>query len=151
MEIRFARKEDKPVLMNLWGYCFTDGDAYIRWNFDHRYREENTLVSVEDNEICGMVQLIPGRFWMDEVEINASFVEGVAVAPHKRSCGVAKAVSYTHLSPAERLQAAGRARLFADVRGEPPAVCQAETPFRLLLLRKRLLPFLHLSLLVFLK
>jgi predicted acetyltransferase len=90
MEIRFARKEDKPVLKNLWGYCFTDGDAYIRWNFDHRYREENTLVSVEDGEICGMVQLIPGRFWMDEVEINASFVEGVAVAPHKRSCGVAK-------------------------------------------------------------
>lgn len=89
MEIRFAKKEDKPALMNLWGYCFTDGDAYIRWNFDHRYREEDTLVSVEQGEICGMIQLLPGRFWVDGRETEASFIEGLAVAPHWRSCGVA--------------------------------------------------------------
>ena len=89
MDIRFAGKEDKPALMDLWGYCFRDGDAFIRWNFDRRYRAENTLVCVDGGEVCGMVQLLPDIFWVDEREIAASFVEGLAVAPHKRSSGVA--------------------------------------------------------------
>ena len=49
--MRLATKEDLPALIDLWAYCFNDGDIFQNWYFKNYYREEECIVVTEKDAI----------------------------------------------------------------------------------------------------
>lgn len=48
MEIKFSRNEFKDDVINLWKYCFNDGDEYIDFYFRNKYCGDKVLVATRD-------------------------------------------------------------------------------------------------------
>lgn len=65
-KITFAKEAWVPSLKQIWRECFHDEDAYIDFFFEHRFREENTLVWLEEAQPVAMVSLLPCVCWVGE-------------------------------------------------------------------------------------
>lgn len=59
IEIRHARFGDMTAQKRIWRERFGDSWEYIRYYYRHRYREEETLLLLENGEIAAMLALMP--------------------------------------------------------------------------------------------
>ena len=57
--IRFAASSDTPAVIALWNRCFGDDPSFTDWFFRNRYRPEDTLLLLEEDTLCAMVQMLP--------------------------------------------------------------------------------------------
>ncbi len=57
--IRRAIERDIPALRELWKILFNDSDDYLDLYFNHRFCAEHTAVLESDNELIGMIHLLP--------------------------------------------------------------------------------------------
>ncbi len=90
MRIDFATEEDKNQVKDIWKYCFTDTQAFVKWYFDNKYQSENTLVVYEQNNIVSTLQLIPYKILFEKKEVEVSYVVGVDTLPEARGKGYVK-------------------------------------------------------------
>lgn len=88
-EFRFAQESDIPRLKELWKICFGDEDSYIDFYFEKKFKREETLLSLCNEEIAAMLTMIPTNIVMaDNGIIKASMIYAVATHPEFRGQGL---------------------------------------------------------------
>lgn len=79
--ISFAKKEMIPDLKNIWKECFHDLDNYITFYFENRFKEENTLVFLQESIPVGMLTLLPAKIYQGGKDCSVFYVYAVATLP----------------------------------------------------------------------
>ena len=86
--IQLADKHTEPQVKQLWKTCFDDTDEFINLYFSEKYKNENTLVYMQGNEVVASLQLLPYRFTFYGVEIPIAYISGACTLPSFRSKGL---------------------------------------------------------------
>ena len=79
--ISFGEDKYKPSLKEMWKLCFRDEDAFIDYYFDEVYKNEETLVYLENGKPVASFQMIP-YFLKNGTEIfPAGYIYGAMTHP----------------------------------------------------------------------
>lgn len=87
IEIRNPNKTEKNEIINLWQYCFSETEDFLKYYFNNRYEEKNTLAFFENEYLCAMLHLNKYKLNIRNINHTSSYVVGVSVAPDKRGSG----------------------------------------------------------------
>lgn len=77
----------KEKVMELWRTCFQDTDEFIRFYFDRKYQEQNTLVSYQGDRVISALQMLPYPMTWHGKEVNTSYISGACTLPEARNQG----------------------------------------------------------------
>lgn len=80
----------KQQFLELWKACFEDTEEFIRFYFDQKYQDENTLVYEDNGEAVAALQMIPYPMTWANTVINTSYISGACTLPIARNKGVMK-------------------------------------------------------------
>ena len=73
----------------LWKTCFHDTDEFIRFYFDRKYRDENTLVARDEKgQAVAVLQMLPYPMTFGQEVVNVSYISGACTLPEARSRGI---------------------------------------------------------------
>ena len=64
--IKYADNSLAPQVRNMWKTVFDDPDAYMDVYFRDKYRNENTLVYIENDKAVASLQMLPHAFTFAE-------------------------------------------------------------------------------------
>ncbi len=90
MDSRFAKKEDIEEVKKIWKYCFNDPEGFFHYYFENKYKEENTLVIEEGEDILSSLQLNQYKIKLKDKIYDTSYVVGVSTLPEIRGKGAMK-------------------------------------------------------------
>jgi len=77
-----------PALKEMWKLCFpADSDNFIRFYFDEIYRNEESLVFLENEQPAAFLQMIPYRIKAGDEMHEAGYLSGVMTHPDYRKKG----------------------------------------------------------------
>jgi GNAT superfamily N-acetyltransferase len=86
--IRIGEDGDKPALREMWKLCFPDDtDAFIDFYFDKVYKNEETLVYLEDNQPVASLQMVPYSIQTETAISLAGYISGAMTHPDFRKKG----------------------------------------------------------------
>ncbi|MBK5194514.1 MAG: GNAT family N-acetyltransferase [Proteiniphilum sp.] len=85
--IRFADDTTKQEVWDMWKICFSDPDDYMEIYFRHKYRNENTLLYVDEGKAVASLQMLPYQFTFCGAEIPVIYLSGVCTLPEARKKG----------------------------------------------------------------
>lgn len=85
--IRFAEETDRDAVITLWNRCFDDDPTFSEWYFANRYRPEQTLLLLEDDVLCAMVQMLPYSYRNGSTVSEVTYIYGACTAPEQRFKG----------------------------------------------------------------
>lgn len=88
--IHFADDSTKQAVRDMWKICFGDSDAYMDIYFNHKYRNENTLIYIEDKKPVASLQMLLFEFTFHGSEISIAYLSGLCTLPNYRSRGYMK-------------------------------------------------------------
>ncbi|GHT01654.1 hypothetical protein FACS189421_14300 [Bacteroidia bacterium] len=105
--IQFGEDKYKAALKTLWKCCFPeDDDEYIAFYFDEIYKNDESLIYLEDEKPVAFLQMIPWR--------KGGYLSGVMTHPEYQNSGISsrlilksfdemreKGYDYTFLIPQE--------------------------------------------------
>lgn len=78
----------KTNLMQMWKICFGDSDEFIRFYFEKVYRNEDTLIALNEKGLpVAALQMIPYRIKINNQEYNAGYISGAMTDPDYRRQG----------------------------------------------------------------
>lgn len=80
----------KEEVIELWRLCFEDTEEFIRFYFDRKYKDENTLVYRENGRLLSCLQMLPYPMTFAGTEIRASYISGACTHPSIRGKGAMK-------------------------------------------------------------
>lgn len=86
--IKLADKHTEPQVKQMWKTCFDDTDEFIELYFSEKYKNENTLVYMQGNEVVASLQLLSYRFTFYGVEIPIAYISGACTLPSFRRKGL---------------------------------------------------------------
>jgi len=87
--IGYAQVRMIPALKELWREAFGDGEDYARFFYENRFRPEETILWEQEGEPLAMASLLPASLCLQEREIPARYVYGVATKREARGRGLA--------------------------------------------------------------
>lgn len=90
--ITTAKNVNVSELKNLWKLCFHDEDAYINFYYENRFKTEETLVYLVENQVVAMLTLMPGFVVHPNEKLPVRYVYAVATHPDHRRKGYAAAL-----------------------------------------------------------
>ena len=90
MKMRYAREDEIDSIKEIWNYCFNDEDTFVDYYFNHKYKNYNTIVACEDNDIVSSLQLNQYKINLDNKVYDTSYVVGVSTFPQVRGRGYMK-------------------------------------------------------------
>jgi GNAT superfamily N-acetyltransferase len=113
--IRQGEDKDKEALKVMWKLCFPDdADEFIAFYFDRIYKNDETLVYVEYNQLVASLQMIPYSIQSGATVSPSAYISGAMTHPGFRRKGYmsrllnvsfevmkAKGFDYTFLIPQE--------------------------------------------------
>lgn len=85
--IRFADETTRSQVWQMWKRVFGDSDEYMQLYFRHKYRDENTLIYIEDSKVVASLQMLPYQFTFCGEEIPVIYLSGVSTLPEYRRRG----------------------------------------------------------------
>jgi predicted acetyltransferase len=85
--IRFADETTQQQVQEMWKTVFGDPDDYMRIYFLHKYRNENTLLYIDEGKVVASLQMLPYRFTFCGTEIPVIYLSGVSTLPEYRKRG----------------------------------------------------------------
>lgn len=85
--IQFADETTRPQVRKMWKTVFGDPDDYVELYFRHKYRDENTLLYMEDGKAVASLQMLLYRFTFCGTEIPTLYLSGVSTLPEYRKRG----------------------------------------------------------------
>lgn len=88
--IHFADDSTKQAVRDMWKICFGDPDAYMDIYFNHKYRNENTLIYIQDQKPVASLQMLFFNFTFYGSEIPIAYLSGLCTLPYFRSRGYMK-------------------------------------------------------------
>lgn len=86
--IAFAEDKMIPRLKALWKECFGDGDDYINFYYENRFRAEDTLVWLEGTEPAAMLTMLPAQIWQSGQLLPVYYLYAVATGTAFRGRGL---------------------------------------------------------------
>ncbi len=94
--IRFAGPQDAADIRRLWEVCFPDEGGFNDYFFAHHFDITNTLLSVEDGELCAMVQMLPYRLTLAGGARELTYIYGACTDPaHRRKGHMARLLEHS--------------------------------------------------------
>ncbi|OPJ55589.1 GNAT family N-acetyltransferase [Alkalithermobacter paradoxus] len=87
MNVRIARKDDLEQIKNIWKYCFNDPDGFFNYYFQNKYKEENTLVVENEEEIISSLQMNQYKIVLNNKVYDTSYIVGVSTLAQARGKG----------------------------------------------------------------
>ena len=87
MKMRYAREDEIDSIKEIWNYCFNDEDTFVDYYFNHKYKNHNTIVACEDNDLVSSLQLNQYKINLDNKVYDTSYVVGVSTFPQVRGRG----------------------------------------------------------------
>lgn len=87
MKMRYAREDEIDSIKEIWNYCFNDEDTFVDYYFNHKYKNHNTIVACEDNDIVSSLQLNQYKINLDNKVYDTSYIVGVSTFPQVRGRG----------------------------------------------------------------
>jgi GNAT superfamily N-acetyltransferase len=95
--IRFASGGDRGKLKKLWGDIFGDTPEMVEAYFAHRHWDENMLVDKQNDDIAGMLSMLPLRLTSPGGSFSARYIYAVATDVKYRNQGVStRLMDYAH-------------------------------------------------------
>jgi predicted acetyltransferase len=85
--ITCANQHTTPEIRQMWKTVFGDSDAYMDIYFREKYRDERTLVYMENEKAMASLQMLPYQFTFCDVEVPAVYISGAATLPEARKKG----------------------------------------------------------------
>lgn len=82
-KIRLAQKDETAQQKEIWKRCFGDPDSYIDFYYSNRYKEDETLLLLHDDEISAMLTRISVRTVIPDGQSFAT-VMLYAIATHPK-------------------------------------------------------------------
>lgn len=101
-QIRLATKEDLPALIDLWAYCFADGDIFRNWYFKYYYRQDECIVASIDGTPVASLQVIDLPTRVGGQSLAAGYIVGVNCLPEYRGQGLTRMLmdeALNHFAP----------------------------------------------------
>jgi predicted acetyltransferase len=86
--IQLADKNTRSYVRNIWKEVFEDDDAYMDLYFDEKYKDENTLVALEDNRVVASLQMLPYEITFYEAKVPLYYLAGLSTLPDYRNRGL---------------------------------------------------------------
>jgi predicted acetyltransferase len=90
--IKYADNTIAPQVRQMWKTVFGDPEAYMDIYFRDKYRNDNTLVYVEDGKPVASLQMLPYMFSFCGREIPISYISGACTLPEYRRKGYMSAL-----------------------------------------------------------
>ncbi len=90
--ITTAKHDMISQLKSLWKLCFHDEDAYIDFYYENRFKAEETLVYLIEDQVVAMLTLMPGYVVHHKAKLPVRYVYAVATHPEHRRKGYAAAL-----------------------------------------------------------
>lgn len=100
--VRFADEVTRPQVRKIWKIVFGDPDDYMDVYFRHKYRDEDTLVYVEDGKVVASLQMLRYDFTFCGTEIPVIYLSGVSTLPLYRRKGYVRQLLMKSFEEAER-------------------------------------------------
>jgi len=85
--IQFADDRTKQQVWDMWKTVFGDPDDYMEIYFRHKYRNENTLLYIEEGKAVSSLQMLSYQFTFCGTEIPVIYLSGVCTLPEARRKG----------------------------------------------------------------
>jgi len=85
--ITFADDSTMQEVWEMWKTCFGDPDDYMEIYFRHKYRNENTLLYVDEGKAVASLQMLPYQFTFCGAEVPVLYLSGVCTLPQARKKG----------------------------------------------------------------
>lgn len=85
--ITFADIHTQPAVRQMWKTVFGDSDAFLDIYFREKYRNQNTLVYLENGVPAASLQMLPYRFSFCGTEIRVAYFSGLCTLPQARKKG----------------------------------------------------------------
>jgi len=85
--IQFADDTTRQDVWDMWKRCFHDPDDYMELYFRHKYRNENTLLYMDEGRAVASLQMLPYDFTFCGAEIRVVYLSGVCTLPEARRRG----------------------------------------------------------------
>jgi predicted acetyltransferase len=86
--IQLANQYIRPSVRNIWKEVFGDEDAYMDLFFAEKYKDENTLVAVEDNRVVASLQMLPYEITFYGFKVPLYYLAGLSTLPDYRNLGL---------------------------------------------------------------
>lgn len=77
----------KEEIIGLWRTCFKDTEEFIRFYFERKYREENTIALEENGKVICALQMLPYTMTWEKTEVPVSYISGASTDPEFRNQG----------------------------------------------------------------
>ncbi|MGL6106567.1 GNAT family N-acetyltransferase [Romboutsia sp.] len=90
MKIRYAKENETDSIIEMWNYCFNDGQSFVDYYFNNKYKRGNTVVLDEGDEIVSSLQLNQYKIKLNNKIYDTSYVVGVSTFPQVRGRGYMK-------------------------------------------------------------
>lgn len=87
MKIRYAKDNETNSIIEMWNYCFNDGQSFVDYYFSNKYKRGNTIVLDEGNEVLSSLQLNQYKINLNNKIYDTSYVVGVSTFPQVRGRG----------------------------------------------------------------
>ena len=88
--IQFADDSTKQAVRDMWKEVFGDSDDFMDIYFQYKYRNENTLIYIEDNKPVASLQILIYNFTFYGKEIPVAYHSGLCTLPEYRGRGYMK-------------------------------------------------------------
>jgi len=82
--ISYGKYEYIPELKIMWHKIFGDSESYLKSFFGKVYKDENTLVDIENSKVVSVLFMIPYKFILDGRENNIVYLYALATDPAYR-------------------------------------------------------------------
>ena len=73
--------------MELWHRCFEDTDEFIRFYFERKYSDANSLIYEENGKALSALQMLPYPMRWENVTVDTSYISGACTLPDVRNRG----------------------------------------------------------------
>ena len=88
IKIQYAENRYRPTLSEMCKRCFPgDSDLFVALYFDDVYRNDETLILLENGELAASLQMIPYRIKIGKTIRDASYIFGTMTRPAYRRRG----------------------------------------------------------------
>lgn len=85
--ITFADNVTAPLVRQMWKICFGDTEEFMDIFFTDKYRNENTLIYIEDNMPVASLQMLPYTIRFYGETIPFAYLAGLCTLPEYRRRG----------------------------------------------------------------
>lgn len=85
--VQYANKLSRPEIIRMWKTVFNDSDEFMEMYFRLKYKDENTLIKIQDGKVAASLQMLPYSITFYGNVLPIAYISGAATLPEERKKG----------------------------------------------------------------